>query len=82
MTRIILYFFPNMADMAHHNIVISRIRFIPNNIVYLLLTEYPAGILSEKLEDFKLCICKFLFFITFNNLSSLKIKNYIFVIHF
>jgi len=47
MTGIILNLFPDVTDMAHDNIVITGIWFLPNNIIYLLLTEYPAGILGE-----------------------------------
>lgn len=56
MYRIVLYLFPDMADMAHHDIVITRIRFFPDYIVNLFLREHPARIFCKKLENFKLCV--------------------------
>ena len=38
----------NMADMAHHNVVITGIRFLPDHIINLFFTEYPADILCQQ----------------------------------
>ena len=42
MSRIIFYLFSNVADMSHNNIVITRIGFIPDYIIYLFFTKHSS----------------------------------------
>ena len=68
---IILYLLPNIPDMAHDNVVIAGIGFLPDNIINLLLAEHYSRMLCKKLQDFKLGICK-LYLLTFPNDYSLN----------
>lgn len=43
---IILYFFPYVADMAHDDVVIAGIGFLPDNIINLFLAEHSAWIVG------------------------------------
>lgn len=44
-TWIIFYFSTQVADMAHDNIIITKIWLFPNNIIYFLLAKYHSSIL-------------------------------------
>ena len=44
LTWIILYLLPNIPDMAHDDVVIAGIGFLPDNITNLLLAEHSAWI--------------------------------------
>ena len=43
---IVLNLLPNIPNMAHDDIVIAKIWFFPNTIIYLFFAEYYSGILS------------------------------------
>ena len=67
--------------MAHDNIVITKIRFFPDSIIYLLFAEHFANILCQQKQYFKLCIGQFNLIIFTNhnpflfiNIKSFKIK--------
>lgn len=45
-------------DMAHNNIVISRVQFLPDNIVYLFLTKYTPLILCKQHKYLKFLYCQ------------------------
>ena len=62
--------------MAHDNVVIAGIGFLPDNIINLLLDENYSLMLCKKLQDFKLGISSLVFindsmrFIIASSLSS------------
>ena len=62
--------------MAHDNVVIAGIGFLPDNIINLLLAENYSLMLCKKLQDFKLSISSLVFindsmrFIIASSLSS------------
>ena len=56
-TWIIFYFFSYIADMAHYNIIITIIWFVPDNIIYLFFAENSSGIACQQTQNFKFNKC-------------------------
>ena len=54
LTWVILYLLPDIPDMAHDDVVITGIGFLPHNIINLLLAEHYSRMLCKKLENLKL----------------------------
>lgn len=50
MGRIIFEFCPDMMNVRHHNVVIARVRFVPDNIINLFFAEYLTDALPEDGE--------------------------------
>jgi len=61
--------------MAHDNVVIAGIGFLPHNVINLFLAEHYSRMLCKKLQDFKLGICK-LYLLIFLNDYPLNLINH------
>ena len=42
-----------MMNVRHHNVVIARVRFVPDNIINLFFAEYLTWMRCQKMENFK-----------------------------
>ena len=74
LTWVILYLLPDIPDMAHDDVVIAGIGFLPHNVINLFLAEHYSRMLCKKLQDFKLGIGK-IYLLILPNYHPLNLVN-------